>query len=77
MPTAPPKPTPPDHMARGCPPSGCDSRLNLNFPGQPHAIRAALLKVRAWLHDCGYSNDTCGKAELVLAELLNNIAEHA
>ncbi|MCV2881947.1 ATP-binding protein [Actibacterium sp. XHP0104] len=77
MPTAPRKPTPPEPMAGECPLGECGGQLSLNFPGQPHAVRATLLKVHAWLKSGGYSDTICGDAELVLAELLNNIAEHA
>ena len=40
-------------------------------------VRAALIALRAQLADWQLGDDLCGRAELVLAEALNNVAEHA
>ncbi|WP_372605603.1 ATP-binding protein, partial [Actibacterium sp.] len=49
----------------------------MRFAGTPESVRAALNGVRGWLSQGDYCDESCGDAELVLAELLNNIAEHA
>ncbi len=40
-------------------------------------VREALTQIRNQLSDLGISENTCGTVELVLAEAMNNIAEHA
>ncbi|HEY9039576.1 MAG TPA: ATP-binding protein [Roseovarius sp.] len=40
-------------------------------------VRAGLADMRDFLGDAGFDADACGTAEIVLAEALNNIAEHA
>ena len=41
------------------------------------AVRDTVLAVRSRLFDLGVCDDTCGSVELVMAEALNNIVEHA
>ncbi|WP_297770502.1 ATP-binding protein [uncultured Roseovarius sp.] len=41
------------------------------------AVRDALLFTRDWLNRQGLPEQTCGSVELALAEVLNNIVEHA
>lgn len=40
-------------------------------------VRLGLQQVRAFLEASGLGEDACGTAEIVLAEALNNVAEHA
>lgn len=40
-------------------------------------IQAGLAEIRAFLAGGGLSGDDCGTVEIVLAEALNNVAEHA
>ena len=47
------------------------------FNGDPACIRAMLEALREWLSQAGVTADTSGTIELVTAEVLNNIAEHA
>lgn len=49
--------------------------FNRIVPARPMAVRAALVDVRARFHDA-VSEDTLGRLELVLAEIMNNVAEH-
>lgn len=52
-----------------------DLRLTLAAEGE--SIRAALAMLAAHLAGAGIAPDHCATAELVLAEVLNNVAEHA
>lgn len=45
--------------------------------GSPEGVRAALRHIRVFLRDAGLNEDRCGTAEIVLAEALNNVTEHA
>lgn len=51
--------------------------LRLAFMATPHAIRDGLQRMLALPPLCGLPEDRRGNAELVLAEVLNNVAEHA
>ena len=51
--------------------------LELSLGSSPQEIRAALDRVRRALRDAGWDDEARGTAELVLAEALNNIVEHA
>ncbi len=51
--------------------------LSLHFTGSPENVRPALQQVCAALRQVGLSEDDIGTAELVLAEVLNNVIEHA
>ncbi len=50
-----------------------ETRASVRFPATPPKVRECLLYLREWLH--GVVDDV-GEVELVLAELLNNVAEH-
>ena len=47
------------------------------LPASPMAVRAALGDLRARWRNDGLSRSLCGTAEQVLAEVMNNIVEHA
>jgi len=51
--------------------------LSLGFRADPLAVRAALMQVKTWLGSEGVGQDDLGNVEIVLAEALNNIAEHS
>jgi serine/threonine-protein kinase RsbW len=51
--------------------------LHLVFAADPDAVRDGLARMMAGLPLSGLSDDDRGTAEVVLAEVLNNIAEHA
>ena len=51
--------------------------LHLTFPADPLSVRCALLQVMAGLHPLAAPSDLRSELELVLAEVLNNIVEHA
>jgi len=51
--------------------------LHLTFPADPFAVREALARMLALPPLCTLGPDGRGTAEIVLAEVLNNIAEHA
>jgi serine/threonine-protein kinase RsbW len=53
------------------------SGLALSFQANPVAIRQALLRLLASPPLADVSEDDRGTVELVLAEVLNNVAEHA
>lgn len=41
------------------------------------AVRALLAEIRGWLSLRGVDDAACGRIEIVLAEALNNVVEHA
>lgn len=47
------------------------------FPATDADVRSALLRARRRAEAWGLGDDLCGSAELILAEVLNNITEHA
>lgn len=49
----------------------------MNIASDPLAVRAALVKIERNLISLGITNDSCFTVQLVLAEALNNIVEHA
>lgn len=51
--------------------------LNLAFPAEAEEVREVLGQVNAGLAARGTIPDAMGRVELVLAEVLNNIVEHA
>lgn len=51
--------------------------LARQFPATDLDVRTALRDIRTHLEESGISDDTCGSVEIVLAEVLNNIVEHA
>ena len=58
-------------------PAGQGDRLHLVFLASPDAIRDNLAFMLERLPLCQLTPDGRGTAELVLAEVLNNVAEHA
>ena len=58
-------------------PTGPARDLCLKFEAEPEAVRAALGQVRLDLAPLGMGVDVTGTLELILAEVLNNIVEHA
>lgn len=53
------------------------SRFSLGFPADPTEVRQALAGLLAAPQVCTLVEDKRGTVELVLAEVLNNIVEHA
>ncbi|WP_353472972.1 ATP-binding protein [Salipiger sp. H15] len=51
--------------------------LALELEGEASEVRAVLARVTAALRLAGIAEGPCGIVELVLAEALNNVAEHA
>lgn len=62
------------HMAG---PIAGNGGLHLVFPATAHAVRRALATSTTTFLAMGVDQDACGLAELVLAEVLNNVVEHA
>ncbi|MDP3648183.1 MAG: ATP-binding protein [Tabrizicola sp.] len=58
-------------------PAGPEGPLTLAFPGDARSVRRALRHVIAAAPLCTLSDADRGTTELVLAEVLNNIVEHA
>lgn len=52
-------------------------KIELTLPGNAMAVRTALKSVLGQLSESGLSESDCGITELVLAEVLNNVVEHA
>lgn len=51
--------------------------MRLVFPAEALAVRAAIVKVFDGMVLLGYDPDAAGNAQIVVAEVLNNIVEHA
>lgn len=49
----------------------------LDFETGQHNVRKALALLQAFLHPLGLTDDALGVVEIVLAEALNNVTEHA
>ncbi|MEZ5911235.1 MAG: ATP-binding protein [Paracoccaceae bacterium] len=64
-------------VARPETPAGGQSGLSLTIASDPLAVRNALETVRCALQMDDVPDDTRSAAELVLAEVMNNIVEHA
>ena len=54
-----------------------DQPITFRFAASEASVRIALTDLRRWLAEIGLSPDTCGTVEIVMAEALNNIVEHA
>ncbi len=54
-----------------------DSPQTVEFEASHNAVRAALIRLRSDLQAQHLSASFCDAAELVLAEILNNVVEHA
>lgn len=57
--------------------AGAHPEARLRFAAEPYAVRAALEGVMGLLGPRNLSEDARGRVEIVLAEVLNNICEHA
>ena len=55
----------------------CQPLMRLVFPGEPLAVREALHRVMEGLSPLDMAAEDRSAIEIVLAEVLNNIAEHA
>lgn len=53
------------------------SGINLVFPSDSFAVRKALKSLMSGLHHMQVSDETRSVAEIVMAEALNNVVEHA
>ncbi|MEQ9693064.1 ATP-binding protein [Shimia sp. SDUM112013] len=53
------------------------STFAIELDGTPQAVRSALADVRKRLEGSDMSSEMQGRVEIVLAEILNNIVEHA
>ncbi len=51
--------------------------LHCSLPGTAASVRLALGHVTGRLDEIGLSKERCGAVELVLAEAMNNVVEHA
>jgi len=54
-----------------------DGRFHLVFPGDPLSVRAALKKAMRTFREMNIADEQTGVVEIVLAEVLNNVVEHA
>lgn len=54
-----------------------NNSFRITFPGQPIAVRSALARMMEQLNGLDLSSHDRGVIELVLAEAMNNIVEHA
>lgn len=54
-----------------------NTRYETQLAASPDAIREALAALRSWMAAAGAPESLLSRAELVMAEALNNIAEHA
>ncbi len=71
------RPPAPDEADRVMPPIPPDDGFTLRFAGCETEVRPVLRQMRDTLARHGLNRDRLGTVELVLAEALNNIAEHA
>jgi serine/threonine-protein kinase RsbW len=53
------------------------SQFLTTLQSNPKSVRKGLGDIRSWLKTHGISSDAVMNIELVLAEILNNVAEHA
>lgn len=56
---------------------GDPNTLRQVFPGDQSAVRKALKNAMHFLRGLDIAGDDCGTAELVLAEVINNVVKHA
>ncbi len=54
-----------------------ETQFSLRFPSTPKAVRQALADICGRAEASGSGADTVGQIEIVLAEVLNNVVEHA
>ncbi len=53
------------------------SQIEIELSGTPEDVRATLLKIRIFLEEKSLQKFEAGTLEIVLAEVLNNVVEHA
>ncbi len=58
-------------------PRSTNCEIRLDFRASPHAVRHAVMALRAALAGTGMSRADGDRLELVVAEVLNNVVEHA
>ncbi|MBZ8118485.1 ATP-binding protein [Roseovarius sp. LXJ103] len=56
---------------------GKDRSVTFTYETSEQGVRRVLQSMRAWLATMGLDEDFCGTAEITLAEVMNNVAEHA
>lgn len=54
-----------------------DPEFSFQFQSSATEVRGALLRMRGYLGHLGITEDAAGQIEIVLAEILNNVVEHA
>lgn len=59
------------------PPTCSPATLVRTIQSEPHDVRACLMAISAGLTDVGTDTEVCATAELIMAEVLNNVVEHA
>ena len=64
-------------MKRDVRPRDCHRAFHAQLQSDSRAIRRCLCDCRAFLARCGVTPGAAMQVELVLAEVLNNVAEHA
>lgn len=57
--------------------TNCLRGMHRHFVNDPEAVRRVLVQTQAWMVAVGVPSPLRGQAEMVLAEVLNNIVEHA
>ena len=70
-------PLAPRQRPRAVTPETAAQRLSLSTPASDLAVRDVLARIRSWLHASALTDEDRGTVEIVLAEALNNIVEHA
>lgn len=70
-------PAAPDGQRRNRRVAAFRHQFHADFHADAPQVRAVLMSVAAWLAAAGVGPDQAGTVELVLAEVLNNIVEHA
>ena len=54
-----------------------ETQFSLRFPSTPRGVRQTLAEISAHAAASGSDADTVGQIEIALAEVLNNVVEHA
>ncbi len=66
-----------DKAVRSIRPQSKENELRIILPARENAVRRGLKSIKSGLGPIGFSADELASLELVLAEILNNIVEHA
>jgi len=64
-------------VVRRVAPQSKENELRIILPARENAVRRGLKSIKSGLGPIGFSSDELASLELVLAEILNNIVEHA